>query len=172
MRRATTVLPVEKVDRTRVIDHVLLDADDRHRRRHVLDGESGTRFLLDLAEPAVLREGDGLALEDGSIVEVRGKPEPVLEIAATSATELARFAWHLGNRHTEIEVRDGALRIRFDHVLEGMLVGLGAAVKRLDAPFEPERGAYASSGHHHHDHGHHHGGHRYGDAHAHDHRHE
>jgi urease accessory protein len=91
-------------------------------------------------------------LDDGSIVLVAGKPEPLLEIAAASPHELARLAWHIGNRHTDVQIVGECLRIRRDHVLEDMLRGLGAKLTPIDAPFDPEHGAYGH-GHQHHDHG-------------------
>jgi urease accessory protein len=132
------------------IDRVILAADDRHRRRLVMTGEGGTRFLLDLPQAAMLRDGDGLVLDDGSIVRVVGKPEPLVEIAAASEAERLRIAWHIGNRHVDVQVVGDKLRIRRDHVLEAMLIGLGARVTPLEAPFDPEQGAYA----HGHDDGH------------------
>jgi urease accessory protein len=124
------------------IDRVVLDADQRARRRSVLTGENGTIFMLDLPKPTTIRDGDGLVLDDGSIVRVTGKPEPLVEIAAASAHDLARLAWHLGNRHTDVQVVSERLRIRRDHVLEDMLRGLGATLTPLEAPFDPEPGAY------------------------------
>src|SRR5258708_36493675 len=124
------------------IDRVLLDADDRFRRRIVLIGERGTKVLLDLAEATPLHDGDGLVIDDGGTVAVVAKAERLVEIAAQDAAALARLAWHLGNRHTELQIAGDALRIRRDHVLEEMLEGLGARVTPIEAPFEPERGAY------------------------------
>ena len=124
------------------IDRVVLDADQRARRRSVLTGENGTIFMLDLPKPTTIRDGDGLVLDDGSIVRVAGKPEPLVEIVAASAHDLARLAWHLGNRHTDVQVVGEKLRIRRDHVLEDMLRGLGATLIPLEAPFDPEPGAY------------------------------
>src|SRR5215213_6893704 len=100
MIRADAVRQRADIDSARVIDRVVLSADERHRRRIVLTGERGTTFLLDLPQATALRDGDGLMLEDGSIVLVAGKPEPVLDIEAINGPELARLAWHLGNRHT------------------------------------------------------------------------
>ncbi|MEZ5788698.1 MAG: urease accessory protein UreE [Xanthobacteraceae bacterium] len=155
MKRASQVRQACAWDAATAIDAVLLDADDRHRRRIVLTGEKGTRFLLDLPEAVSLQNGDGLVLDDGSIVRVEGKPEPLIEIAAADATALARLAWHLGNRHTEMQVIGDKLRIRCDHVLEDMLKNLGATLIAIDAVFEPERGAYGHA--HGHSHGHAHG---------------
>jgi urease accessory protein len=90
-------------------------------------------------------------LEDGAIVRVAGKPEPLLEIAAASPHELARLAWHIGNRHTEVQVVGDRLRIRRDRVLEDMLRGLGARLTSIEVPFDPEHGAYGHGQQYHHD---------------------
>ncbi len=129
----------------------MLEAGDRQRRRIVLTAEKGTEFLLDFAKPVNLRDGDGLVLDDGSIVLVAGAPEALIEIAAGNARDAVRLAWHLGNRHTDVQVMGDRLRIRRDHVLEDMLRGLGAQLTPLAAPFDPEAAAP-------HDHGHGHGG--------------
>jgi urease accessory protein len=113
----------------------------------VLTGECGTIFLLDLPQAVALRDGDGLVLDDGSVIRVTGKPESLIEIAAASAQELARLAWHIGNRHTDVQVVGDKLRIRRDHVLEAMLRGLGAQLTPVEAPFDPEPGAYAEHAH-------------------------
>jgi len=81
-------------------------------------------------------------LDDGSIVRVVGKPEPLVEIEASAADRL-RIAWHIGNRHIEVQVVGEKLRIRRDHVIEAMLAGLGANLTPVEAPFDPEQGAYA-----------------------------
>jgi urease accessory protein len=124
------------------VDRIALDADERHRRRAVLTGECGTTFLLDLPRATVLHDGDGLVLDDGRVVRVVSRPEALVEIAAATPHDLARLAWHLGNRHTEVQVVGDRLRIRRDHVLERMLAKLGARLDVIEAPFEPERGAY------------------------------
>lgn len=148
MRRACEVRPAGAWNETSAVDSIALDAHERHRRRIVLTAERGTQFLLDLPQAAALRDGDGLLLDDGRIVRVAGRPEPLLEIRAASAEQLARLAWHIGNRHVEVQIAGDALRIRRDHVIEAMLAGLGAHVTPIEAPFAPESGAYA-----HHDHG-------------------
>jgi urease accessory protein len=152
--RAFCVCRADALDRARITDRVELDAGERHRRRIVLTGEKGTQFLLDLPHATVLRDGDGLVLDDGSIVLVVGKCEALVEITAASPHELARIAWHIGNRHAEVQIVGGRLRLRQDHVLEEMLRGLGAQLTRINAPFEPEAGAY--------DHEHPHGAHHHG----------
>jgi urease accessory protein len=131
------------------VDQVLLDSGDRHRRRIVLTGEKGP-FLLDLDEPVALRNGDGIVLDDGSIVMIASQAEQLAEIAARTPLALVQLAWHLGNRHTDVQIAGNTLRIRRDHVLEQMVVGLGASVTSIEAPFDPESGAPA----HGHDHGH------------------
>jgi urease accessory protein len=143
-------------------DSVVLDYDDRHRRRISMKGTRGLSFLLDLPDAAALRSGDALALEDGRLVEVVAAPESLLEIRGADPLHLARIAWHLGNRHVPTQLLAKSLRIRHDHVLEEMLRGLGARVIEIEAPFDPEGGAYASTpdhdnhGGHHHGHSHHH----------------
>ncbi|MEA2995529.1 MAG: urease accessory protein [Alphaproteobacteria bacterium] len=142
MKRALDIRKCGDWNAGRFVDRVILGADDRHRRRLVMTGEAGTRFLLDLPRAATLRDGDGLVLDDGSIVRVVGKPEPLVEIAAVSAVDRLRIAWHIGNRHIEVQVVGDKLRIRRDHVIEAMLVGLGAQLSAIEAPFDPEQGAY------------------------------
>ena len=136
----------------RVLDRGVLDAAERHRRRIVLTGEGGTSFLLDLPHATMLRDGDGLVLEDGSIVRVAGKREPLVEITAENSSDLARLAWHIGNRHTDVQIVGDRLRIRRDHVVEELLRRLGAQLSLIEAPFDPERGAYSEQ----HRHGHYH----------------
>lgn len=149
MKCVTEIKPAGSWNHQIACDFIVLDAQDRNRRRIVFVGEQGATYLLDLPRPAQLRDGDGLLLEDGSMVRVAGKAEPLVEVTAESSQELARIAWHLGNRHTEVQISGDALRIRRDHVLEDMLRGLGASLTHLEAPFDPEIGAY----HQHHAHG-------------------
>jgi len=150
MRRAFRVLSHGDYGPERICDSVLLDFDLRNRRRIVLRTESGDELLLDLPEVARLRDRDALVLNDGSLVLVHAKSEPLLEVSADSHT-LMRTAWHLGNRHIPVQFTDGALRIRNDHVLSGMVKRLGATVHPIDAPFDPEGGAYESGASHAHD---------------------
>jgi len=147
MRRACEVIPAGAWNEASAVDCIALDAHERHRRRIVLNGERGTRFMLDLPRAAALHDGDGLLLDDGAIIRVTGHPESLVEIRASNPQHLARLAWHIGNRHVDVQVAGDALRIRRDHVIEEMLHGLGARLVRIEAAFEPEAGAYA----HHHD---------------------
>jgi urease accessory protein len=149
--RATRVLPAGKWGAT-ATDTVVLDYDGRHRRRMAMEGKGGLGFMLDLAAAVPLRDGDGLALEDGRIVAVAAASEPLAEITAGSGAELLALSWHLGNRHLPAELRADRIRIRRDHVIEDMIEGLGGTVAHLDAPFDPEGGAYHAGEHHHHPH--------------------
>jgi urease accessory protein len=132
-------------------DLVVLDASNRHRRRIMLKGERGTEFLLDLDEAVALRDGDGIMLDDGEVVLVAGQAEPLAEVAVRTPRALVQLAWHLGNRHTDVQIVGDRLRIRRDHVLEKMVAGLGAKVTAIDASFDPEPGA-PHDHHHAHDH--------------------
>ena len=149
--RSETILPAGKWDASKQIDRVLIDFDRRHRRRILLTTESGNEILLDLPQAARLRDGDGLQLEDGGIVRVESRPEPLAEIHAHDEAELVRIAWHLGNRHLPVQLIGDRIRIRRDHVIEDMVEGLGGHVEQIEAPFDPEAGAYVGGHHHHHD---------------------
>ncbi len=178
-------------------DTVVLDFDDRHRRRMAMTGTRGLEFLLDLENAVALRGGDALVLEDGRLIEVVAAPEPLIEIRGSDPHHLVRVAWHLGNRHLPTQITAKGLRIRRDHVIEAMVKGLGARIIEIEAPFDPEGGAYAAPSHaaesaphdhathdhssHHHDHGHGHDhghqhdehcdhDHHHGHSHAHDHK--
>jgi urease accessory protein len=148
--RALAVDPAGSWDRQRRRGHVTLASDERHRRRMAMTADEGFGFLLDLVHAAHLKAGDGLALEDGSFVEVRAADEPVMDIACSDPAHLARVAWHVGNRHLAVQVLpDGALRLREDHVIADMAEKLGARVRHHAAPFDPEPGAYAGPAHGH-----------------------
>jgi urease accessory protein len=196
MIRATQVRGQHRWSETPA-DAVVLDFDDRHRRRMVMTGTRGLEFLLDLEHAVALRGGDALVLDDGRLIEVVAAPEPLLEIRCSDPQHLVRVAWHLGNRHLPTQITPRGLRIRRDHVIEAMVKGLGARIIEIEAPFDPEGGAYAGGGHvhagephdhaghgnaphdhgdHPHDHGHHHGqghdNHHHHDEHCgHDHQH-
>ena len=157
------------------VDSVVLDFDDRHRRRIAMTGTRGLDFLLDLQTAVALRGGDALVLDDGRLIEVVAAPEPLIEIRGTDAQHLVRIGWHLGNRHLPTQITARGLRIRRDHVIEEMLKGLGARLIEIEAPFDPEGGAYAEAapgahGQAHHDHGHH--GHAHNEHCGHDHSHD
>jgi urease accessory protein len=197
MIRATQVKPQHRWTEPPA-DTVVLDFDDRHRRRMAMTGTRGLEFLLDLETATVLRGGDALVLEDNRLIEVIAAPEPLAEIRGADPHHLIRVAWHLGNRHLPTQIMPKGLRIRRDHVIEAMVRGLGARVIEIEAPFDPEGGAYAGGhahageidqhghaahdhsshdhGDHHHDHDDHHHDehgdhdHHHGHSHAHDHK--
>jgi urease accessory protein len=148
--RATSVIPAGEWEPGKAVDSVLIDYDRRHRRRILLHTEGGRDILLDLPQAVRLRHGDGLALEDGGIVAVQARPEQLAEIHAHDQGELVRIAWHLGNRHLPVQLLGDRIRIRTDHVIEEMVELLGGHVEHVQAPFDPEAGAYAG-GHAHDD---------------------
>src|ERR1700743_2418606 len=130
-------------------DTVVLDFDDRHRRRMAMTGTHGLEFLLDLENAVALRGGDALVLEGGRLIEVVAAPDPLLEIKGADPHHLIRIAWLLGNRHLPTQLMPKGLRIRRDHVIEAMVKGLGCRVIEIEAPFDPEGGAYAAPAHAH-----------------------
>lgn len=145
-------------------DHVTLGHDDRFLRRKRLQTAGGITFDVDLPETTGLNDGDAFEVSDGSLIAVRAAPEPLIEV---TGPDLARLAWHIGNRHTPCQIEPGRLLIARDHVLAGMLAGLGASLREVTEPFLPEGGAYGQGrtmGHDHgpedpghaHDHGHRH----------------
>lgn len=142
MRRAIAVHRRGAWPEEVALDTVTLAYLDRHRRRIRLVADSGDAYLLDLPRPHHLVEGDGLELHCGGYLRVRAAAEPVFEIEAAEPADLLRIAWHLGNRHLPLQVAGERLRIRADHVIAEMVVGLGSRITRLEAPFDPETGAY------------------------------
>ena len=140
--RAASVLPAGTWD-SPPVDRVLIDWDRRHRRRILLQTETGADLLLDLAHAARLRHGDGLLLDQGGVVQVQAQPEALLELHAPSPDALVRIAWHLGNRHLPVQLMGDRVRIRADHVIADMVRGLGGHVVEISAPFDPEAGAYS-----------------------------
>ncbi len=154
-QRCETILPAKSWNQAEATDTVLIDFDRRHRRRILLTTESGAELLLDLPHATRLRDGDGLQCTNGAIVRVQARPEPLAEIHAHSDAELVRIAWHLGNRHLPVQLLRDKIRIRRDHVIEEMVETLGGHVDIIDAPFDPEAGAYAANASHdHHSHSH------------------
>ncbi len=128
---------------------VTLPYDLRHRRRIRLTTDDGTAVLLDLEQATALADGDGLSLAGGGWIAVHAAPEPLLAVTAKDPDDLARLAWHVGNRHVPCQITAGRLLIRPDPVIADMLRGLGAAVRDVTAPFQPEGGAYRHGPDHH-----------------------
>lgn len=115
---------------------------------------SGEECGLFLERGTVLRGGDKLLANDGVVVEVIAAPESLMQAVSSDTLQLARVAYHLGNRHVAVAILPGCLRFARDHVLGEMVRGLGLLVSEVEAAFEPESGAYGNSGSHAHPHGH------------------
>jgi urease accessory protein len=172
MPRATRVLHAAERRDTPAIDTLILPHAQRLVQQGFLFGVKGTCVELDFAEGVRLRTDDALVLDDGSLVEVVAEPEPLIEARAADLPLLARLAWHLGDRHVPVQILERRLRLKRDPAIEALLASLGAKVVAIDAPFEPEGGAYAAVAdeHHHDHHGHEH--HRHDHAHDHNHDHD
>jgi len=175
MRRVVRVIGAAAGDTAPRIDSIVLGGEQRRVQTAHLTGVNGTLIGLMLPEPVLLRMGDALELDDGTLVDVVVEPEALIEVRGNDLTHLARLAWHLGDRHVPVQVLSNRLRLRRDAALEAMLGQLGARLTAIDAPFDPEGGAYAAQaapvhGHAHHDHDHHHHAHGHDHAH-HDHAH-
>ena len=120
-------------------DTITLDYEARFLRRKRLISDSGEAFLVELQEVQTVSETDGFVLDDGRIIAIYPKSEPIMKITSSN---LARIAWHIGNRHTPCQIQQDHLFIQQDHVIEDMLIVLGAKIEKLEAAFMPERGAY------------------------------
>jgi urease accessory protein len=170
MPRATRVVTAAERKDAPVLDTLILPHAQRQAQKGFLFGTKGTCVELDFAEPVRLRTDDALVLDDGGLIEVVAEPEPLIEVRAADLPSLARLAWHLGDRHVPVQIFERKLRLKRDPAIEELLVVLGAKATAIEAPFEPEGGAYeAAAGGHHHDHDHDHHHHDHGHDHAHDH---
>ena len=146
---------------------ITLDWDVRQKSRFESTDSAGRQVGVFLQRGQVVRGGDVLVGEDGSLLKVLAAPQTVLRITHCTAHgtpfDLTRAAYHLGNRHVPIELQADHLKIEPDHVLAEMLRSMHLIVNEVSESFEPENGAYGDHGgghHHHHD-----------DGHTHDHRH-
>lgn len=159
MHSASIHRPAGHWPEEKVIGTLTLDFDARHRRRIRLTADHGEDILLDLPKTVAMAEGDGLQLDDGNWLRIRAAAESLIEVRHPDRRQLVRLGWHLGNRHLPTEIRGDSLVIRPDHVIEEMLTGFGAELLKIEAPFQPEGGAYGNSQNSHHHHGenpHHH----------------
>ena len=138
---------LERADR--ITDEVVLAYDQRERCRLRVDLASGATAALILSRGSVLRDGDLLTGPEGAVVRVCAAQEATYRIGAASPHALVRCAFHLGNRHSQVQIGADHLRIRADPVLRDMLAGLGATVTEEQAAFHPEPGAYSAGGHGH-----------------------
>jgi urease accessory protein len=169
MARVVKIVAAGADDGKSIIDTVILTPEQRRAPRGSVMGVKGTRCTFDLAQPVALRAGDLLVLDDGNLIEVVAEPEPLIEARAKDLTALARLAWHLGDRHVPVQLFPNRLRVRRDAAIEALLARRGAKSVAIEAPFDPEGGAYLAATHgHHHDHHDHHDH----DHHDHDHHHD
>jgi urease accessory protein len=145
---------------------ITLDWDVRQKSRFESTDSAGRQVGVFLQRGQVVRGGDVLVGDDGSLLKVMAAPQAVLRITHCSEHgtpfDLTRAAYHLGNRHVPIELQPDHLKIEPDHVLADMLRAMHLIVHEVQDSFEPENGAYGEhgGGHHHHhsdDHAHHHG---------------
>ncbi len=125
--------------------------DDRCKSRLAATLDNGEEVALVLPRGTVLRDGDVLVADDGALVRVIAAPQEVLVVHAHDVPTLTRAAYHLGNRHTPVEVGAEHLKLEADPVLEDMLKRIGAHVEHATLPFQPETGAYGGGHKHGHD---------------------
>ncbi len=139
-----------KLSHADAVDGILeLPFDQREKcrlRARLVGGEEVAVFMV---RGSVLRDGDLITGEDRRVIRVVASPERVYLVRCATPHMLARCAFHLGNRHTQVQIGEGYLCMRVDPVLKEMVEGLGAVVEESLAPFEPETGAYAGAGHTH-----------------------
>ncbi|MEA2927730.1 MAG: urease accessory protein [Hyphomicrobiales bacterium] len=169
MLRVVRVVSSALSDSARYVDSVMLAPDQRRLQSAHLTGVNGTLIGVMLPEPVMLRLGDVFELDDGSFVDIVIEPERLIEVRGGDLIHLARIAWHLGDRHVPVQILGNRLRLRRDEAIEGLLVGLGARLTAIEAPFDPEGGAYATAAHHQHGPVHDHHGHDHA---THDHHHD
>ena len=174
MPRATSVI-ASSHGHGPVADTVILNYAQRSAAQGTVVSVKGATIDIDLHGPIRLRTDNLLQLDNGGLVEVVAASEPLIEVRAADVAVLARLAWHLGDRHIQVELLPNRIRVKREAAIEALLMSLGAKVTMIEAPFEPEGGAYApasaQSQAHHHDHHH---GHDYSHdhGHAHDHQHD
>ena len=130
---------------------LVLPFDLRRKSRLRTTLANGTEAALFLPRGSVLRDGDLLEAEDGTLIRVESAPEKVLFVTAETPYALMRAVYHLGNRHAPVELGEDYLKLEADPVLQEMLVQLGATVREETSPFQPEPGAYGAGHRHGHD---------------------
>lgn len=157
------------------IDVVMLDHTERGQKNLTVKGLRGHDILVALDDTVTLRNNDALVTDEGAFVEVIGKPETLMEIRPGSDADLVRVAWQLGNHHLPMQILNGRIRVLANDAVAASMLAMGAKVLKIEAPFDPEGGAYlapVAADHHHHGEGcgcgHHHD-HDHGHAHAHHH---
>ena len=143
MLRAIAVLKRD-APRGRVADTLILDFEQRRMQRGEVRGVNGTPIAFDFSGPVTLHTDDALLLDDGSVADVVAAAEPLVEVRA-DLPALARLAWVLGDRHVPVQFMPNRIRLRADPALDAILSASGGKVTRIEAPFEPEGGAYAAA---------------------------
>jgi urease accessory protein len=142
MLRATSIVRAQYLLET-PWDNVIMDAGERHLRRKLVKLQRGVNVLVDLPQTAKLEDRDCLRLEDGRLIQIIASDEDLMEVTARDTAHLVQLAWHIGNRHLEMQIDSQRVLIRSDHVIAQMLNQLGATVRNVREPFSPERGAYS-----------------------------
>jgi urease accessory protein len=143
MKRAIAVLPAGAPSELHCIDTLLLDYDQRQRPEGSHAALRGTHIEMALTQPVRLRTDDRLVLDDDTLIEIVARPEPLYELRATNPSDLARIAWMLGDRHLPVDISERRLRVRRDPVIDTLLGNAAVKIVAIDAPFEPEGGAYS-----------------------------
>ena len=170
MPRAIKVLAPGET-RGSVIDTLILTSEQRRNQRGVVTGEKGASITFDFAEPVALRTDDGLLLDTGETVEVVAAAELLFEVRGDIPI-LSKVAHALGDRHLPAQIMTNRIRLHRAEGIAALVVSLGGKVTEIEAPFEPEGGAYTVPAHAAHDHaGHGHAGHVHDHGHDHDHSH-
>ncbi|MCT6887790.1 urease accessory protein UreE [Bartonella apis] len=148
--RATKYIPASDAKGVETSGALSLSHDERHIRRKLLHFANGDMIMVDLKDPVHLSEGDVLEAENGEYFLIHAANEPLYSVTANTPLELTRLAWHLGNRHQAVEIKENTILLSRDPVIRAMLEGLGATIKEIEAPFQPLHGAYHDhAGHHH-----------------------
>ena len=148
--RATKYIPASDAKGVETSGALSLSHDERHIRRKLLHFANGDMIMVDLKEPVHLSEGDVLEAENGEYFLIHAAKEPLYSVKAATPLELTRLAWHLGNRHQTVEIKENTIFVSRDPVIRAMLEGLGATIEEIEAPFQPLHGAYHDhAGHHH-----------------------
>ncbi len=148
--RATKYIPASNAKGLPSSGALSLSHDERHIRRKLLHFVNGDMIMVDLKDPVHLLEGDVLEAENGEYFLIHAANEPLYAVTANTPLELTQLAWHLGNRHQAVEIKENRILVLRDPVIRAMLEGLGATVEEIEAPFQPLHGAYHDhAGHHH-----------------------
>lgn len=142
MARVVSVIASDRANGRMISDTLLLDHEQRRTPRGSLKALRGTLVEISLPQGQRLRADDLLQLDDGSLIDIVAKPEPLLEVRAVDPSALARLAWLLGDHHIPVEIHERRLRLRRSDMARTLLQPFGARLIDIEAPFEPEGGAY------------------------------